>query len=146
MPIYGYACEACGHTLDALQKMSDAPLTECPDCGEPALRRQLSAPRFRLKGQGWYETDFKSDKQRNLAGDTDGGKADSTADAKADSSADKKTDKKTDGKAEKKADDGKDKAGTDKTGGDKPASAGKTKGKGKGKATKGSAGDKPGAA
>ncbi len=140
MPIYGYACEACGHTLDALQKMSDAPLTECPDCGEPSLRRQLSAPRFRLKGQGWYETDFKSDRQRNLAGDTDGGKADSTADAKADS----KAEKKTDGKADKKADDGKNKPGIDKGGGDKPTDAGKSKGKGK--ATKGSAGDKPGTA
>jgi len=138
MPIYGYACEACGHQLDALQKMSDAQLTDCPDCGEPALRRQLSAPRFRLKGQGWYETDFKSDKQRNLAGDTEAGKAASTADAKADSTAETKTEV----KADKKAEDGKPKAGTDKTGGDKPAGASK----GKSKAKKGSAGDKAGAA
>jgi putative FmdB family regulatory protein len=67
MPIYGYACKHCSHTLDALQKMSDDPLRECPECGEPALKRQLSAPRFRLKGQGWYETDFKKDKQRNIS-------------------------------------------------------------------------------
>ena len=66
MPIYEYACKKCDHTLDALQKMSDAPLVECPECGEPQLRRLISAPRFRLKGQGWYETDFKKDKQRNL--------------------------------------------------------------------------------
>lgn len=66
MPIYEYACRKCEHTLDALQKMSDAPLVQCPECGEPQLRRLISAPRFRLKGQGWYETDFKKDKQRNL--------------------------------------------------------------------------------
>jgi len=66
VPIYEYACKKCDHTLDALQKMSDAPLVDCPECGEPQLRRLISAPRFRLKGQGWYETDFKKDKQRNL--------------------------------------------------------------------------------
>jgi putative FmdB family regulatory protein len=69
MPIYEYRCQACGHTLDWLQKVSDAPLTECPSCKEPALKRLISAPSFRLKGGGWYETDFKSekDKKRNLA-------------------------------------------------------------------------------
>ena len=67
MPIYEYACKNCSHTLDALQKMSDDPLRDCPECGEAALRRLLSAPRFRLKGEGWYETDFKKDNQRNLA-------------------------------------------------------------------------------
>lgn len=69
MPIYEYRCEACGHTLDALQKVADAPLSECPSCGKPALKRLISAPAFRLKGSGWYETDFKSDKdkKRNLA-------------------------------------------------------------------------------
>ena len=67
MPIYGYVCQNCPPTLDALQKMSDDDLLECPECGEPALKRQLSAPRFRLKGQGWYETDFKKDNQRNIS-------------------------------------------------------------------------------
>ncbi|MEX2124508.1 MAG: zinc ribbon domain-containing protein [Woeseia sp.] len=67
MPIYEYACRKCRHTLDALQKLSDAPLVDCPECGEPGLRRLISAPRFRLKGEGWYETDFKKDKQRNLS-------------------------------------------------------------------------------
>jgi putative FmdB family regulatory protein len=67
MPIYGYACKNCDHTMDALQKMNDEALLECPDCGEPALKRLLSAPRFRLKGQGWYETDFKKDNQRNIS-------------------------------------------------------------------------------
>ena len=69
MPIYGYVCRNCEHTLDALQKISDDPLVDCPECGEPQLKRQLSAPRFRLKGTGWYETDFKKDKQRNLHGE-----------------------------------------------------------------------------
>ena len=69
MPIYEYACANCEHTLDALQKIADAPLVDCPECGQPALKRLVSAPRFRLKGQGWYETDFKKDNQRNLHGD-----------------------------------------------------------------------------
>jgi len=64
MPIYEYRCGACGHYLDALQKISDAPLTDCPECSEVALKRLISAPSFRLKGSGWYETDFKSDKER----------------------------------------------------------------------------------
>jgi putative FmdB family regulatory protein len=69
MPIYGYACKECDHSLDALQKIADAPLVDCPACDKPALKRLLSAPRFRLKGQGWYETDFKKDNQRNLHGE-----------------------------------------------------------------------------
>ena len=67
MPIYEYLCGACGHALDALQKVSDEPLVHCPTCGEPQLKRQLSAPRFRLKGSGWYETDFKSGAKTNVA-------------------------------------------------------------------------------
>ena len=68
MPIYEYRCGACGHYLDALQKMSDAPLRKCPECGKAKLSRLVSAPQFRLKGTGWYETDFKGDKdkKRNL--------------------------------------------------------------------------------
>jgi len=69
MPIYEYACKKCDHRLDALQKIADAPLVDCPECGEPSLKRLLSAPRFRLKGEGWYETDFKKDNQRNLHGE-----------------------------------------------------------------------------
>lgn len=94
MPIYAYACKNCGHELDALQKMADDPLVDCPNCGAPALKRLLSAPRFRLKGSGWYETDFKTDNKRNLAGgDSDKPKSD---DKKAD-------DKKADSKSETKA-------------------------------------------
>jgi putative FmdB family regulatory protein len=78
MPIYEYRCGACGHTLDALQKVSDPKLTDCPACSEAALRRLISAPAFRLKGGGWYETDFKSDKEkkRNLVEQkSDGGES-----------------------------------------------------------------------
>ena len=70
MPIYEYRCEKCGHELEAIQKMADAPLTDCPACGESALRKKISAVGFRLKGGGWYETDFKTgDQKRNLAKD-----------------------------------------------------------------------------
>jgi len=83
MPIYEYACKSCDHTLDALQKMSDDLLVDCPECAEPELRRLISAPRFRLKGQGWYETDFKKENQRNLAkGDSESAKPDSKTDKK----------------------------------------------------------------
>ena len=59
MPIYEYECKACGHRLEALQKMSDDPLTECPECHKAELKKLVSAAGFRLKGSGWYETDFK---------------------------------------------------------------------------------------
>ena len=60
MPIYAYKCSACQHELDVLQKISDAPLTVCPQCGAPALAKQLTAAGFQLKGSGWYATDFKN--------------------------------------------------------------------------------------
>ena len=66
MPIYEYRCGKCGHQLEAIQKMSDAELTDCPKCHEPALGRMVSAPSFRLKGGGWYETDFKTGSKRNV--------------------------------------------------------------------------------
>ncbi len=77
MPFYEYQCEACGAHHEAMQKMSDAPLRKCPECGKPRLRRLVSAPLFRLKGGGWYETDFKSDKEtkRNLHGEDKADKA-----------------------------------------------------------------------
>ena len=72
MPIYGYVCKSCEHRFDVLQKMSDEPLVHCPDCGEPTLQKELSAPKFRLKGSGWYETDFKTGNKKNLhAGESD---------------------------------------------------------------------------
>jgi len=66
MPIYEYRCSACGHELEKIQRMSDEPLTDCPECEQPALQRLVSAAGFRLKGGGWYETDFKKDGKRNL--------------------------------------------------------------------------------
>jgi putative FmdB family regulatory protein len=76
MPIYEYQCQACGHQLEALQKVSDSPLRKCPECGKPKLQKLISAPSFRLKGGGWYETDFKSGNKKNLA---DSGKDDKPA-------------------------------------------------------------------
>jgi putative FmdB family regulatory protein len=69
MPFYEYQCQRCGHHLEAMQRVSDKQLRKCPKCGKTALTRLMSAPVFRLKGGGWYETDFKSDGegQRNLA-------------------------------------------------------------------------------
>ncbi|EIK44129.1 hypothetical protein O59_003210 [Cellvibrio sp. BR] len=69
MPIYEYQCESCSHNLEALQKLSDAPLVDCPACGKSSLKKQISAAGFRLSGGGWYETDFKSGKKKNIAGD-----------------------------------------------------------------------------
>jgi len=69
MPIYEYACSSCEHRFDELQKIREAALVHCPKCNEPALRKLLSAPKFRLKGQGWYETDFKTGAKRNLHGE-----------------------------------------------------------------------------
>ena len=67
MPIYAYQCSACGHELEALQKMADAPLTECPACHQASLTKKVSAAAFRLSGGGWYETDFKSGSKKNIA-------------------------------------------------------------------------------
>lgn len=93
MPIYEYQCDECGHTLEKLQKLSDAPLTDCPDCGKAALRKLVSAAGFRLKGAGWYETDFKSGNKKNIS------KSDSTR--KADSAS--KSEKKTSSSSKKKS-------------------------------------------
>jgi putative FmdB family regulatory protein len=70
VPIYEYQCGACAHHLEKLQKMSEDRLVDCPECGQPALKRLVSAAAFRLKGSGWYETDFKQDNKRNLAEDS----------------------------------------------------------------------------
>ena len=71
MPIYEYQCQACHKELEALQKISDEPLLQCPGCGEPSLKKKISAAAFRLKGGGWYETDFKTGNKKNLAGGSD---------------------------------------------------------------------------
>ena len=103
MPIYEYRCQECGHELEALQKISADPLKDCPDCGAPALKKKISAVGFRLKGSGWYETDFKAgDKQKNIVKDdtitdnkTDSKKADTSPSEKTE-----KTPKKDSGKSE----------------------------------------------
>ena len=64
MPIYEYQCQSCGHKMEAIQKISDAPLTDCPACQKPDLKKLVSAAGFRLKGSGWYETDFKNSKSK----------------------------------------------------------------------------------
>ena len=84
MPIYEYKCQNCGHYFEILQRISEEPLSTCPECKKNALKKLVSAPNFRLKGQGWYETDFKKDNQKNLAGDKEEKK----------SSKDKKSDEK----------------------------------------------------
>jgi putative FmdB family regulatory protein len=99
MPIYEYRCAGCGYEMDKLQKISDPPLTDCPACGRTALQKLVSAAGFRLKGGGWYETDFKSGKKKNVAKPDSGSKA---GDAKP--NAGKKTDtgsKSSSGKAKK---------------------------------------------
>jgi len=108
MPIYEYHCVACGHHLEALQKMTDGPLRKCPNCGKSQLRRLVSASRFRLKGSGWYATDFKGDKEtkRNLSG-AESGESESKSETKADSSAKEEAKK---GVAAAKADGAADKA------------------------------------
>lgn len=96
MPFYEYQCKNCGRELEAMQKITEAPLKKCPHCGKSQLQRLMSAPVFRLKGGGWYETDFKDDKdkQRNLA---DRPEADTKkeSDAKGDAKADVKTEAKS---------------------------------------------------
>ena len=107
--------------------MVDAPLADCPECDQPQLKRQLSAPRFRLKGQGWYETDFKKDNQRNLAGEKDasktGDKADKPTDTKTDVKSDNKADAKSDSKADKKTATKSTTSSSAKSSGDKASAA-----------------------
>jgi putative FmdB family regulatory protein len=110
MPFYEYQCDSCGHTFEAMQKVSDAALKKCPHCGKARLQKLMSAPVFRLKGSGWYETDFKSeqDGKRNLA---DRPEAEAPKDDKKDKSESKdssvgegaKSDKPADGPVEKSA-------------------------------------------
>ena len=69
MPFYEYQCSQCGHEEEVLQKISDKPLKKCPACGKSTMKKKVSAAAFRLKGGGWYETDFKSANKKNVAGD-----------------------------------------------------------------------------
>ena len=91
MPIYEYQCKTCGHKIEKLQKISDAPLQDCPACAQPDLHKLVSAVAFRLKGGGWYETDFKDEKSRKNVVEADG-KTSETDTGNTDSAADKKKD------------------------------------------------------
>jgi putative FmdB family regulatory protein len=99
MPFYEYQCRACGEQVEVLQKISDAPLKKCPACGKSRLQKLVSAPSFRLAGGGWYETDFKTDKdkKRNLV---DGEKAEPKIEDKAEAKPDAKADAKPETKSE----------------------------------------------
>lgn len=79
MPIYEYACKSCGYEKDVLQKLSDEPLKTCPECQKASFNKRISAAGFRLKGSGWYETDFKTGKKKNLHGDSGKGTGDKTS-------------------------------------------------------------------
>ncbi len=96
MPIYEYRCGACGFQKESLQRLNDAPLTDCPECGKATFNKMVTAAGFQLKGSGWYATDFKNG-QAKKAADKPDANAESKADAKADSKADSKADK-ADGK------------------------------------------------
>jgi putative FmdB family regulatory protein len=104
MPFYEYECQACKFYTEVMQKISDAPLTKCPSCGKRKLKKLVSAPVFRLKGGGWYETDFKSDQEakRNLvATEKEETKSETKSDTKTDSKGDAKSEARTDAKEAK---------------------------------------------
>lgn len=102
MPIYEYKCSDCGHLMDALQGVNDSPLTDCPACSGKNLKRLISAPNFRLSGDGWYETDFKTENRKNIAesGKTETKKKESSKQS-TDSKKEKKKDKKKDNSSKK---------------------------------------------
>ena len=85
MPIYAYQCDACGFAKDVLQKISDAPLSACPACGQARFRKQVTAAGFQLKGSGWYATDFKGSTSSSAAKGEDAGKDEGTGKAKGES-------------------------------------------------------------
>ena len=102
MPIYEYKCSDCGHLMDALQGVNDTSLTDCPACSGTNLKRLISAPNFRLSGDGWYETDFKTENRKNIAesGKTETKKKESSKQS-TDSKKEKKKDKKKDNSSKK---------------------------------------------
>lgn len=103
MPIYEYRCGNCGHELEAIQKLSEAVLVNCPVCEKDTLKKKISAAGFRLKGAGWYETDFKSGKKRNVAGE-EGGKSASSSEGSSTAAEAPKSESKTEAKSETKSD------------------------------------------
>ena len=135
MPIYEYKCDQCGHHLEALQKISEEPLIYCPECGDAALRKQVSAAAFRLKGTGWYETDFKDggkEKKKESGKDKSDGSAEqksgketgaSSGDTKIDSKTETSSDSKT-GPSKSETKPAADSGGSDSTGGESKPSSG----------------------
>jgi putative FmdB family regulatory protein len=87
MPIYEYQCTECGYQTEVLQKISDDPLKDCPECGKPTMKKMVSAAAFRLKGGGWYETDFKSGSKKNVHDPGEGSKSDKKPAGKAETGA-----------------------------------------------------------
>ena len=139
MPIYEYVCDQCGHHLEALQKISEEPLIYCPECGEAALRKKVSAAAFRLKGTGWYETDFKDsgkekkkepgkDRSDFSAGQKSGKETGaSSGDTKSDSKTKTSIDSKT-GSSESESKPAADSGGSDHVGGSSKPSSGASQG------------------
>jgi putative FmdB family regulatory protein len=107
MPIYEYQCQACQHEFETIQKFSDAPLTRCPECGKNKLKKKISAVAFRLKGGGWYETDFKSGDKKNVASSSDAG---DSSDSSSKSESSSKTETKSESTAAKSSSDGSSKS------------------------------------
>ena len=95
MPIYEYQCDDCGHKMEKLQKMSDARLTDCPACEKPALKKLVSAAAFRLKGNGWYETDFKTGSKKNALHTSENSKSSSSSGGESKGSTSKDSSSKT---------------------------------------------------
>ena len=93
MPIYEYKCSNCGHQFEKIQKFSDDPLKKCPKCDKNALNKLISSPSFRLKGSGWYETDFKTGKKKNISSNESLKSDKSTETSKTNSKKDSKQDK-----------------------------------------------------
>ena len=142
MPIYEYQCEGCEYEFESLQRMSEPPLTQCPSCGKDLLRKKISAVAFRLKGGGWYETDFKSGDKKNVASSSDSG-GDSTSSGESSKSETSDT-KSSSGSPASSTTDGSTKSSSDSTDkstkkGDKngsPKSAPKSESKSKGSGDK----------
>jgi putative FmdB family regulatory protein len=86
MPIYEYQCQDCHKEIEVLQKISDSLLQDCPACGKPSLKKKVSAAAFRLKGGGWYETDFKTGDKKNIAGSSESAKPSSSSESSSSSS------------------------------------------------------------
>ena len=102
MPIYEFQCQSCGNEIEVIQKISDDPLTDCEACGKPDLKKMVSAAAFRLSGSGWYETDFKAGKKKNLTAKNDNEPSTTKSEKKSDKKASKKVENKTSATPSKK--------------------------------------------